>query len=462
MSRSISRSVVGFLLLVSTAVAGFAQPTLASQPLPTRQAPPSLGSVTGGKHVIVVRARTTTGAVCRARVSVGRVRQSLPAVHADKHGRVGWRWLILPTSPTGRWRIAVHCRAGGRSGSTTRSVIVITRSPRTHGAIGDPHSLSAIDGTIAGLGAGSCGPFPPGQCTCLAYQKRRDVYDTAVAHGIPRGGTRAAGPDFYVWDGQQWLVNARRAGIPTGSHPVAGALVVWGVPDSPAYGHVAYVEQATSDTHVLVTECNYDWHGSCRTVWMNPQAVAHLQGYVYGGPAGGGPSSGESGPVGDGIAGSRNLWFVKTKNVGSGHVEVHSATAGSGYQAAGQHSVTWFSPADADNGWFQMVGSDLFFIKTKNVGSGHVEVHSATAGSGYQAAGQHSVTWFSPADANNGWFQMVGRDLYFIKTRNTGSGNVEVHSATAASGYQSGQHSVTWFSPADADNGWFQMVGSKG
>jgi hypothetical protein len=91
-----------------------------------------------------------------------------------------------------------------------------------------------------------------------------------------------------------------------------------------------------------------------------------------------------------------------------------------------------------------------------------VEVHSATASSTYQN-GQHSTTWFSAADANNGWFQMVGPDLYFVKTKNTGSGRVEVHSATAASGYQRSSVDLpTWFSPADADNGWFQVVGSRG
>ena len=461
MPRSTVRVAVRCLLVASIACGVLASSALASPPLPVRQAPLTLGAVKGDKYVIVVHARTRPHAVCRVRVSVGSVRESLAAVRADEHGRVGWRWLILPTSPTGRWRVAVRCRAGARSGSARRAVLVITRSGRAHGAIGDPHSLTAIDGTIAGLGAGSCGPFPPGQCTCLAYQKRRDVYETAVAHGVPRGGSRAAGPDFYVWDGQQWLVNARRGGLPTGSRPVAGALVVWGVPDSAAYGHVAYVEQATSDTHVLVSECNYDWHGSCRTVWMNPQAAPHLQGYVYGGPAGGGPSSDGPGPIAGGTGGSRDLWFVKTKNVGSGHVEVHSAIAASGYQAAGQHSVTWFSPGDADNGWFQMVGDDLYFIKTRNTGSGHVEVHSATAASNYQG-GQHFVTWFSPSDASNGWFEMVGSDLFFVKTKNVGSGLVEVHSATAASNYQSGQHSVTWLSPGDADNGWFQVAGSKG
>ena len=81
---------------------------------------------------------------------------------------------------------------------------------------------------------------------------------------------------------------------------------------------------------------------------------------------------------------------------------------------------------------------------------------TATAASGYRS-GAHYVTWFSPADANNGWFQMAGGDLYFIKTKNTGSRHVEVHSATAASGYTNGVHYATAFSTADADNGWFQM-----
>lgn len=84
----------------------------------------------------------------------------------------------------------------------------------------------------------------------------------------------------------------------------------------------------------------------------------------------------------------------------------------------------------------------LFFIKTKNTGTGRVELHTATRASNYQTADLHTATWFSTADANNGYFQVVGRDLYFIKICNTVSGYLEVHSATAASGYTSGIHSV--------------------
>jgi hypothetical protein len=151
-----------------------------------------------------------------------------------------------------------------------------------------------------------------------------------------------------------------------------------------------------------------------------------------------------------------DLYFIKTR-IPRGFVEVHSATAESDYQNVKIRSSA-FSSLDADNGWFQMVGADLYFIKTKHTGSGRVEVHVATAASGYQHI-DHHTSWFSPLDADNGWFQMVGSDLYFIKTRNTGSGHVEVHVATAASAYQLGQHNITRLSPQDADNGWFQMAG---
>jgi len=91
------------------------------------------------------------------------------------------------------------------------------------------------------------------------------------------------------------------------------------------------------------------------------------------------------------------------------------------------------------------VGPDtetLFFVKTKNTGSGKVELHTATKASNYKSSDLHTATWFSTADADNGYWQVVGRDLYFIKVCNTGSGYLEVHSATASSGYTSGMHAA--------------------
>ena len=155
-----------------------------------------------------------------------------------------------------------------------------------------------------------------------------------------------------------------------------------------------------------------------------------------------------------------DLYFIKTRNTGSGRVEVHSATAASGYKS-GEHHVTWFSTADQNNGWFQMVGNDLWFIKTKNTGSKRVEVHNATASSGYRDATVHAASWIGGADEGNGFYQMVGNDLWFIKTKNTGSKQVEVHNATASSGYRDATvHAVSWIGSGDANNGWFQMVGN--
>ena len=188
---------------------------------------------------------------------------------------------------------------------------------------------------------------------------------------------------------------------------------------------------------------------------------------------------------------SADLDFIKTADTGSGHIEVHVASASSAYQSSGldvasyfngadgtmargkwstaistllrprtpaqvmsrftrplrdrairigSHFVTYFSPSDSHNGAWQFVNGDLYFIKAHNTGSGHIEVHSATAAAGYYS-GVHIAAYFSEADANNGWWQISnGSDQYFIKLINTGSGHIEVHSATAAAGYQSGGH----------------------
>jgi rRNA maturation protein Nop10 len=160
-----------------------------------------------------------------------------------------------------------------------------------------------------------------------------------------------------------------------------------------------------------------------------------------------------------GVLPDGDVYFVKTRNTGSGQVEVHTATRASGYQA-GVSSPTRFSPGDALNGRFGVLpDGDVYFVKTRNAASGTIEAFTATRASGYQT-GISSPTRFSAGDAGNGWFKMLAdADVTFVKTRNTGSGRVEVHTATRASGYQTGISTVTRFSPLDADHGWFSLVG---
>jgi surface antigen len=257
--------------------------------------------------------------------------------------------------------------------------------------------------------------------------------------GVPDSKTRGLG------NGGKWADNAYKNSLTWSPNPVEGDVAV-----APNGNHVAFVENVdTASGSITVTEYNHDEAGDGDR-WTGAPSNRGFTKFIHFGL-----TATDSG----GNAGT--LWFIKTKNTGSGHVEVHSATPGSGYQS-GKHSTTWFSSAEANNGWFQVAGSNLWFIKTKYTGSGKVEVHSATGASGYRS-GVHYASLFSSGEADNGWFQMDDwnrdgvQDLIYIKTRNTGSGRVEIFAADGASGY--GRllvASPTSFSPSDASNGWFQ------
>ena len=69
-------------------------------------------------------------------------------------------------------------------------------------------------------------------------------------------------------------------------------------------------------------------------------------------------------------------------------------------------------------------GDDLYYIKTSGTGQGMVEVHALSGASGYQEFTRHTVTVLAEGERDNGTFQMVGEDLYYIKTSATGQGMV--------------------------------------
>ena len=139
-----------------------------------------------------------------------------------------------------------------------------------------------------------------------------------------------------------------------------------------------------------------------------------------------------------------DLYFIKTRNTPSGNVEVHIASAASNYQTRTVETATTF--ASEPGGVWALVRHagggppDLVFIKTRNTPNGHVEVHIASGASNYQARTLEVATTF--ASEPNGTWGVVANpagafpDLYFIKTANTPSGNVEVHTASGASRYQ--------------------------
>ncbi len=454
-----AQAFVGTVIGLGLAAA-IASTATATPRLNVRVLQPTLRHVSGGSQVITVGARTTANAICAPSVVVYGRRTSLRSAETNSRGRVAWRWMILSTSPSGKWTLRVACSRGHQRGVGAISFRVHTHAGPHSGAIGDPQSEATVVGSPAGKGGGVCGPFEPGQCTCLAYQKRSDVYYTAIAHGVPAGGTRAAGPTFYQWDGEQWLVNAQRGGIPTGSVPVPGALVVWGVPNSAAYGHVAYVEAATSPTHVLVSECNWDWKGDCRTIWENPQAVPSLQGYVYGGPAGNGPttgggggSSGESGgpgpgspftPIGSGgwetafESNSGELWGVGADNRGALRLGMMPGTSPS---ITALSTGGWETAFQANNGELWLVGSD-------DRGAMHLGMKPGTSPS---ITAMPGGSWETAFQANDGRLWVIGAD---------NRGALELGMMPGTSPSITALSTGGWETAFQANNGELWLVGS--
>jgi RNAse (barnase) inhibitor barstar len=131
---------------------------------------------------------------------------------------------------------------------------------------------------------------------------------------------------------------------------------------------------------------------------------------------------------------NNDLGFIKTGNTPNGHVEVHIASAASGYQQRTVETATTFVN-ELDGVWQLLANNDLGFIKTSNTPNGHVEVHIASAASGYQQRTVETATTFVN-ELDGTWQLLTNNDLAFIKTGNTPNGHVEIHIATAASGYQ--------------------------
>lgn len=144
--------------------------------------------------------------------------------------------------------------------------------------------------------------------------------------------------------------------------------------------------------------------------------------------------------TGDGKA---DLVYIKTRNTGTGKVEVHVADAAAGYQRFALQTGTAFDMED-DGIWTMSGKGDLVYIKTKNTGIGRVEYHVASKASNYQDLTVHEITDFDAKDNNNGTYCLAPHvtdqdlaDLYFIKTSNVGdTGTVEVHAVSAKSRFK--------------------------
>ena len=162
--------------------------------------------------------------------------------------------------------------------------------------------------------------------------------------------------------------------------------------------------------------------------------------------------------------GFQDLAYIKTRNTGSGKIEVHSASNESLFKEDTLHTGTAF-PVQDEGTWLMQDWTgdgkaDLIYIKKRNTGTKMVEIHIATAESGYRSFALQTGTCFEceageSEDEDDGvWSLSRKGDLVYIKTRNCGSDRIEYHIASRASNYKQFTHHTPTAFDVEDDGTW--------
>ena len=105
--------------------------------------------------------------------------------------------------------------------------------------------------------------------------------------------------------------------------------------------------------------------------------------------------------------------------------------------------VAGLTKGEVGSGTFAISGDNLYQIFDADNESGFVEIASAKAYAKYSANSvqlQTTVFVINNIDGKGAWMMGLNGDLCLVKSSGTASGLVELHVATAASGYQSLSH----------------------
>lgn len=262
---------------------------------PAAASAPSLvvvGNAAGSDSVVAATldVQWQPGSTCRASVAAKGLRARLGSVRTSRGGGAQWSWVTGRDAPGGRWISRVACFGRGSTASST-ATFTVPRSRLRRGARGliKRGSLRArpydgFGGKGEGLGSGG-DPYPLGQCTWYAWLKRPDLPWFSGSAG----------------NALNWISSAQAHGIPTGTTPVAGAIVVFQPRQDGAggYGHVAYVESVNGGS-ISISEANYSGVRVRETIDGIPIEVQTISSaglhYIYGGPAGNGPGASAPAP----------------------------------------------------------------------------------------------------------------------------------------------------------------------
>ena len=206
-------------------------------------------------------------------------------------------WRVPRSARSGRYTLRATCQRTGEAVQVTaRRSLKVTGG---HGRrlawsrkIVFADTVPAVNPGASARGGNSVFQSPAAfhQCVWYADQRRPDIYEAAVNHGVPKEGFADQASDDAWWDAWRWADNAAKGGLPEGHTPVVGSIVVFPRNLSSQfghYGHVAYVEAVNSDGTYNVSEYNRD-------VKLGPGTRANLPKptdgdglvFIYGGPAG--------------------------------------------------------------------------------------------------------------------------------------------------------------------------------
>jgi len=141
----------------------------------------------------------------------------------------------------------------------------------------------------------------------------------------------------------------------------------------------------------------------------------------------------------------QGIGCVKVRNAASGMVEVHELSRVGHYRAFDLQTASAINAIEADSFTYGFTYGfsplDTLFgaIKTRNTGTGTVEVHLMSRSSGYRDFVHQSGTAIPLSEADDfdfGFSTVTPGDLYCVKRRNTRLGRVEVQVFSRASRYQ--------------------------
>lgn len=168
-----------------------------------------------------------------------------------------------------------------------------------------------------------------------------------------------------------------------------------------------------------------------------------------------------------------DLFAIRATGSGSGRLDLHTLSAASGYQTYTQHTVTAMPPRPTSD-WTYLVAPyegdgqpDLYAICLRGCGSARVEVHVLSAASHYSTFLTHIATVLGSVPAAQHPEVRLGsygadsrQDLFLVLDRGTGSGRVEVHVLSAATGYSTFlTHRATALVSPSSGQGWDYLIG---